>query len=85
MKVAEEASAGGEDGKKDVKYEGLYFAEFQEIEKYVGDRSFRWVVQLWDTYLVLSRLRIVPPRPQIRPPRHSNPLDSRPRHRRLSS
>jgi hypothetical protein len=41
LKVSEDAEGKEEEGKKDVKYDGLYFAEFREIGKFVGDRSFR--------------------------------------------
>jgi hypothetical protein len=40
LKVAAESSGGEAEGKAETKYDGLYFADFEEVEGYVGDRSF---------------------------------------------
>ncbi|KAI5452959.1 NADH pyrophosphatase [Naganishia albida] len=39
LKVAADPSKGAED-KAETKYDGLYFAEYNEVEDYVGDKSF---------------------------------------------
>lgn len=39
LKVAAESTEGGGE-KAETKYDGLYFAEYKEVEAYVGDKSF---------------------------------------------